>query len=127
MIVAAKHKIIIDTDTAGDDAAALILAAKSDTVDILGVTVAAGNVSLDQAALNSLAALELAKPAAPVVWNTSGYETAETVRALSEKVSVCPSSDRWFGVTYQEDIPLVKESFRKLIADGVYKENLWEK
>ena len=43
------------------------------------------------------------------------------------QVSVCPSSDRWFGVTYQEDIPLVKESFRKLIADSVYKENLWEK
>ena len=55
-----KHRIIIDSDTAGDDAAALILAAKSDTVEILGVTVAAGNVSLEQAAKNSLAALELA-------------------------------------------------------------------
>ena len=54
------HKIIVDSDTAGDDAAALILAAKSDTVKILGVTVAAGNVSLEQAALNSMAALELA-------------------------------------------------------------------
>ncbi len=35
-----------------------------------------------------LAALELAKPAVPVVWNSSGYETVETVRALSGKVSV---------------------------------------
>ncbi|MBQ3276476.1 MAG: radical SAM protein [Oscillospiraceae bacterium] len=35
-----------------------------------------------------LAALELAKPSVPVVWNTSGYETGETVRALSEKVGV---------------------------------------
>ena len=50
------HKIIIDSDTAGDDAAAIILAAKSPTVKILGVTVAAGNVSLEQAALNSMAA-----------------------------------------------------------------------
>jgi purine nucleosidase len=61
-----KHKIIIDSDTAGDDAAAIILAAKSDTVEILGVTVAAGNVSLDQAAKNCMAALELAGSDAPV-------------------------------------------------------------
>ena len=60
------HKIIIDSDTAGDDAAAIILAAKSPTVEILGVTVAAGNVSLEQAARNSMAALELAGCSAPV-------------------------------------------------------------
>ena len=35
-----------------------------------------------------LEALELAKPRIPVVWNTSGYETAETVRALSRYVSI---------------------------------------
>ena len=64
--MAELHKIIIDSDTAGDDAAALILAAKSDTVEILGVTVAAGNVSLEQAAKNSMAALELAGCDAPV-------------------------------------------------------------
>lgn len=60
------RKIIIDTDTGGDDAAALILAARSDAVEILGVTVAAGNVSLEQAAKNCLAALELAGCTAPV-------------------------------------------------------------
>ena len=64
--MAELHKIVIDSDTAGDDAAALILAAKSDTVEILGVTVAAGNVSLEQAAKNSMAALELAGCDAPV-------------------------------------------------------------
>ena len=35
-----------------------------------------------------LEALELARPAVPVVWNSSGYETPETVRALSRYVSV---------------------------------------
>lgn len=35
-----------------------------------------------------LSALEMAAPTVPAVWNTSGYETVETVRALSEKVSV---------------------------------------
>ena len=35
-----------------------------------------------------LDALAIAKPKSPVVWNTSGYETGETVDALSERVSV---------------------------------------
>ena len=54
------HKLIIDTDTGGDDAAALILAVKSPSVQILGVTVAAGNVCLEQAVKNALSALEAA-------------------------------------------------------------------
>ena len=33
-------------------------------------------------------ALAIAKPKIPVVWNTSGYETVETVDALAESVSV---------------------------------------
>ena len=35
-----------------------------------------------------LQALEIAEPKIPVVWNTSGYETVETVDALSERVRV---------------------------------------
>ena len=35
-----------------------------------------------------LKALEMAAPSIPVVWNTSGYETPETVRALAERVGV---------------------------------------
>ncbi len=54
------HKIIVDTDTGGDDAAALILAVRSPSVELLGVTVAAGNVCLEQAAKNALSALEAA-------------------------------------------------------------------
>ena len=35
-----------------------------------------------------LRALSLAAPKIPVVWNTSGYETVETVRALNERVHI---------------------------------------
>ena len=66
MDIIKKHKIIIDTDTGGDDAAALILAVKSPDVEILGVTVAAGNVSLDQAVKNAFSALEAAGSSAKV-------------------------------------------------------------
>lgn len=41
-----------------------------------------------------------------------------TVKALE-------TNDSWFGVTYKEDKPVVVESFRKLIADGVYEEELY--
>ena len=41
-------KVIIDTDAGADDCAAIILAAKSRNLDILGVTTLAGNVSLEQ-------------------------------------------------------------------------------
>ena len=39
--------------------------------------------------------------------------------------TVLSSHDRWFGVTYKEDKPAVVNSFRKLIAEGVYKEDLY--
>ena len=64
------RKFIIDTDTGADDASALILAAKQPNVEILGVTVLAGNVDLEQGARNALAALEQAGCNAPVYKGT---------------------------------------------------------
>lgn len=31
----------------------------------------------------------------------------------------------WLGVTYKDDLPFVQESIKKLVSDGVYKEDLW--
>ncbi len=36
---------------------------------------------------------------------------------------VLDNNDKWFGVTYKEDKPVVVEAFRKLKEDGVYPEN----
>lgn len=41
------------------------------------------------------------------------------------KVKVFESDAKWFGVTYQEDKPFVKDSLRKLIGEGKYPEKLW--
>lgn len=43
------------------------------------------------------------------------------------KVKVLATPDRWFGVTYQDDKPLVLETFANLQKDGTYPEKLWEK
>jgi UTP-glucose-1-phosphate uridylyltransferase len=48
---------------------------------------------------------------------------------LAEKKASCKvltSNDRWYGVTYHEDKPLVKQAISDLIQKGVYPEKLWE-
>ena len=35
------------------------------------------------------------------------------------------ANDKWFGVTYKEDKESVVQSFKKLIEDGVYREELY--
>lgn len=41
------------------------------------------------------------------------------------EVSVLETKDKWFGVTYKEDKPLVMASFKALVDAGVYKEKLF--
>ncbi len=54
------RRVIIDTDTGGDDALAILMAAKDPNIKIEGVTVLAGNVPLEQAENNVLMTLETA-------------------------------------------------------------------
>ena len=60
------RKFIIDTDTASDDAAAIMLAVLSSEIDILGVTIVAGNVDVEQAGRNALMTLQVCGSNAPV-------------------------------------------------------------
>ena len=41
-------------------------------------------------------------------------------------VEVLKSEDKWYGVTYKEDKPVVVAAIRKMKADGKYPEKLWE-
>ena len=57
-----KRKIIIDTDPGQDDAVAILLAlASPEEIDVLGITVVAGNVPLDLTKNNALTVCELAR------------------------------------------------------------------
>lgn len=40
-------------------------------------------------------------------------------------VKVLKTNDTWYGMTYHEDAAAVKESFKKMLADGVYKADLF--
>ena len=49
----------------------------------------------------------------------------ELIQSGRGRVSVLPTSESWFGVTYHDDIPTVKNAFAKLIGDGVYASPLF--
>lgn len=40
-------------------------------------------------------------------------------------VKVLKSEDKWYGVTYKEDKPVVEAAIRKMKEEGLYPENLW--
>ena len=46
-------------------------------------------------------------------------------KAGRAEVTVLSSKDKWFGVTYKEDKPVVVEAIRKMKEDGLYPERLW--
>ena len=49
----------------------------------------------------------------------------ELLKKDQMSVKVLRTNDTWYGMTYHEDVAAVKESFRQMLADGVYKEDLF--
>jgi hypothetical protein len=41
-------------------------------------------------------------------------------------IKIIPTSSQWFGVTYKEDAPEVKESLDELVKAGEYPPELWK-
>lgn len=58
---------LIDTDTASDDAVALIMALRAPDVEVVAITVVSGNVPVDQGVINALYTVELCDAEVPVV------------------------------------------------------------
>lgn len=61
-----KLPFLIDTDTASDDAVALIMALRSPRIQVVAITTVAGNVDVRQASRNALYTAELCESNAPV-------------------------------------------------------------
>ena len=40
-------------------------------------------------------------------------------------VKVLKTNDTWYGMTYHEDVAVVKDSFKKMLENGVYKADLF--
>lgn len=50
----------------------------------------------------------------------------EMIEDHKAKVSVLPCQDRWYGVTYREDKPMVQSAFLNMCESGVYPSPLWK-
>ena len=37
------------------------------------------------------------------------------------------TTGKWYGITYQPDLPAVREALARLTQEGEYPEALWEK
>jgi hypothetical protein len=48
------------------------------------------------------------------------------IRDAGGRIEVIPTSSIWFGVTYKQDAPAVKEGIEKLLAKGEYPSGLWK-
>ena len=66
MVNSLTRAVLIDTDTASDDAVALSMALRSSSVEVKAITVVAGNMPVEQGARNALYTLELCDSEAPV-------------------------------------------------------------
>ncbi len=53
-------------------------------------------------------------------------EIGRMLRNNEIEVRMLSSNDKWYGVTYQEDKPMVKAGIAKLIEDGKYPQPLWK-
>ena len=62
--------------------------------------------------------------------NTAEYLLPTIVGGLlaagRAQVTVLPTEDKWFGVTYQEDVEGVRKSIDDLVRGGVYPPALWK-
>jgi hypothetical protein len=41
-------------------------------------------------------------------------------------VKMLKTSDKWYGITYKEDMPVIKAAIGEMIKKGSYPEKLWE-
>jgi purine nucleosidase len=76
------RKLLIDTDTASDDAVALIMALRSPEVSVLAITTVAGNADVEQATQNALYIAELCASTVPVFAGAA----APLIRPLEDAV-----------------------------------------
>ena len=60
------RKFFIDTDTASDDAVAILMALEWENVDVLGISIVSGNMPVEQGSKNARYTVELCNKNIPV-------------------------------------------------------------
>lgn len=76
-----QRKFLIDTDTASDDAVALIMALRHPGIEVVAITVVAGNIEIDKGVRNALFTVEMCDSNVPVYRGASRPLRREPVYA----------------------------------------------
>ncbi len=53
------------------------------------------------------------------------YVLLKTIRVGKSTVKLLTTTSKWYGMTYREDLVELKSGIKKLIDEGIYKEDLW--
>ena len=53
------------------------------------------------------------------------YVADAALRAGEATIRVLPTGEKWYGVTYKEDLQTMREAMARLCQEGVYPEKLW--
>lgn len=51
----------------------------------------------------------------------------EWIKKDKAEISIIPTNEKWIGITYKEDLGPAQEAFAKMIGDGTYPKDIWEK
>ena len=52
--------------------------------------------------------------------------TEELLKEKRATVEVMESAEKWYGVTYKEDKPVVVAAIQRMKDEGLYPQHLWE-
>ena len=75
--------------------------------------------------VDCLSVIETLKDLDPPVGVKFEADIPNGVNRPQMSVKVLKTNDTWYGMTYHEDVAAVKNSFKKMLADGVYKADLF--
>ncbi|EJA4358189.1 TPA: nucleoside hydrolase [Escherichia coli] len=97
-----KRKIILDCDPGHDDAIAMMMAAKHPAIDLLGITIVAGNQTLDKTLINGLKTqemyVEVDVNSGPCYGRTVCDELGVLGKPANTKVGITIDTDWFWGL-----------------------------
>ena len=97
-----KRKIILDCDPGHDDAIAIMMAAKHPAIDLLGITIVAGNQTLDKTLINGLKTqemyVEVDVNSGPCYGRTVCDELGVLGKPANTKVGITIDTDWFWGL-----------------------------
>jgi len=106
--------MIIDTDTASDDAVAIMMALQSPDIEVLAITVVGGNMPVEQGSINARYTVELCGKDVPVYNGADQPLTREVYRAY-----FFHGPDGMGGMNYQTTRPVAEGHAVDVLIDTI--------